>query len=377
VAAGFALLDEAMLLVTGGRVRPDFAGNLYCHMMSACHELGDVRRARAWTEATGRWLDALPAAVVFTGVCRVHRSQVHQLEGAWDRAEADAMRVTRDLARLNVATAAEAHYQVGELRRLRGDHVGAEAAYRRAHERGRDPQPGLALLRLAQGRADAAAASIRVALAAATQPLERTPLLAAQVRIAARAADATLAAEAATELRAIATRWASDGLLAAAAHADGIAALIAGRPGAALAPLRDALRRWLELDAPYEVAAVRCDLAGAVESLGDREAAERERAAASAAFDALGARSDLEALRGGGLGTERAGPLPGGLTARELEVLRAVAAGRSNREVADALVLSEKTVARHLANIYDKLDVASRTEAAAFAYEHGLIGPRG
>ena len=286
-----------MLLVTDGRVRPDFAGNLYCHMMSACHELRDVRRARAWTEATGRWLDALPGAVIFTGVCRVHRSQVHQLGGAWDRAEAEAMRVTRDLARLNVATAAEAHYQVGELRRLRGDHAGAEAAYRRAHERGRDPQPGLALLRLAQGRVDAAVASIRVALAAASQPLERTPLLAAQVRIAALAADAAPRGRgrrgAAGDRRPLGQRRAPRRGRARRGHRRPRRRPSRGGPR----PLRDALRRWLELDAPYEAAGVRCDLAGAVEALGDRRPRSgngprrRRRSRRSAAVP------DLEALR--------------------------------------------------------------------------------
>jgi DNA-binding NarL/FixJ family response regulator len=373
VAAGLALLDEAMLIVADGEVRPDFAGNLYCHMMSACHELGDVRRARAWTEATGRWLDALPAAVVFTGVCRVHRSQLQLLGGAWDQAEAEAARVTRDLADLNMATAAEAHYQVGELRRLRGDYAGAESAYRRAHERGRDPQPGLALLRLAQGRADAAAASIRVALAGATQPLARAPLLAAEARIAAGCADSGLATSAAAELRAIADRYHSDGLLAAAAHAEAIAELAAGRPDAAIPPFRDALRRWLELNAPYEAACVRRGIAEAAAALGDTETAALERDAARVVFESLSALPDLEALRDDGSRVTPAAA--GGLTARELEVLRAVAAGRTNREVADALVLSEKTVARHLANIYVKLDVASRTEAAAFAYQNGLIGP--
>jgi DNA-binding CsgD family transcriptional regulator len=375
VPAGLGLLDEAMLLVSGGAVRPDIAGNIYCHLMAACHELGDVRRARAWTEATRAWAAALPVAVMFTGVCRVHRSQLLQLGGAWDEAEAEAARVADDLASLNVPAAAEGWYQVGELRRLRGDLDGAESAYRNAHERGRDPQPGIALLRLAQGRGEAAAAGLRVALAAATSPavrLGRARLLAAQVEVAMAAGDAATAEGAALELQAIATAYGSPAFGAAAAHAAGCAALLAGRPEAAIAPLQDALVRWLDLEAPYEVARVRGILARAEEAAGDAEAAARHREASETVLAHLGA-----PVPAGPGPDPRTGPLPGRLTLREVEVLGVVATGRSNREVADLLGLSEKTVARHLANIFVKLDVASRTEAAAFAFEHGLAGRRG
>ena len=186
-----ALLDEAMLAVLSGELRPEWAGNIYCHLMAAFHELADVRRAAEWTEATSRWLAGLPAAVLFTGICRVHRSQVMARKGAWAQAEREAALVCQDLADLHVAGAAEGHYQVGEVRRLRGDLDGAEAAYRRAHELGRDPQPGLALLRLAQGRTATAAASIRAALTAVTSDrLARAQLCAAQVEIALAAGDA-------------------------------------------------------------------------------------------------------------------------------------------------------------------------------------------
>jgi DNA-binding CsgD family transcriptional regulator len=374
VAKGFGLVDEAMLLVAGGAVRPEFAGSLYCDLMSACNELGDIPRARTWTEATVAWVAALPAAVMFTGVCRVHRSQLLQLGGAWDEAEAEAGRVVRDLAELNIAAAAEGWYQVGELRRLRGDHDGAEAAYRNAHERGRDPQPGIALLRLAQGRVEAAAAGLRVALASMPPDhgrLRRARLLAAQVEVAGHSGDAVTAAEGAGELRDIALAYRSPAFTAAAAHALGRAALLAGRPTEAIGELQAALRRWLDLDAPYEAACVRRSLAEALKAAGDAESAARHRDAAATAFGRLGAAAGVPDA------VDRDGAArPGGLTDRETEVLAIVATGRSNREVADALGLSEKTVARHLANIFTKLDVASRTEAAAFAFEHGLAGPK-
>jgi DNA-binding NarL/FixJ family response regulator len=372
MAEGMALLDEAMLAVRSGELRPEWAGNIYCHLMAAFHELADVRRAAEWTEATSRWLASLPAAALFTGICRVHRSQVLQRRGAWAQAEREAAQVCQDLAELQVSGAAEGHYQLGELRRLRGDLAGAEAAYREAHRLGRDPQPGLALLRLAQGRAPAAAASVRAALAAvAHDRLARARLCAAQVEIALAAGQPEVAARACDELERTASTYGSSGLEAAALQARGAVLLAGGRAEAALPTLRAACRRWQQLDAPYDAARVRVALAGAYRALGDGDAAALELDAAAATFERLGAAPDaagVRALRG------RAA-LPGGLTEREAEVLALVAAGRSNREIAEALVLSSKTVARHLSNIFAKLGVASRTQAAAYAFEHGLATP--
>ena len=371
VADGMALLDEAMAHVLAGEVVPDWAGNIYCHLMTTCHELGDLRRARQWVEATSAWLETLPVAVLFTGICRVHRSQVLQETGHWTESELEATRVCADLADIACETAAEAHYQLGELARLRGDLVAAEHAYRQAHRLGCSPQPGLALLRLAQGRVDAARASARTALIAETaNRLVRARLLAAEAEIALAAGAADGAAVAVDELTDIATRYASPGFTAAARHWQGAVLLATDRAAEALPVLHEACRAWQELQAPYDCARVRVLLADACRRLGDADGAELELAAAAEVFARLGAAPDeaaVAALRG-------VPSRPGDLTDREREVLACLAAGRSNREIAAALVISEKTVARHLSNIFTKLGVGSRTAAAAWGHRHGIPG---
>ena len=370
VDRGLRLLDEAMIAVLHQDLDPEWAGNVYCHLMAACHELADVGRAREWTEATSAWLSTLPAAVLFTGICRVHRSQVLQVAGQWDRAEQEAARVLEDLAEMHVASVAEAHYQLGELRRLRGDLDGAQESYGRARRQGRDPQPGAALLLHARGRPAPAMAAIRAALhAAGPDRLARVRLVAAQVEIALAVDDLATARGACSELEATAARCGTSGLEAAALHWRGAVSLAAGHAEEALPALRAACRRWNEVSAPYDAART-CVLLGRVyDALGDREASAAELAAAGATFERLGAVVDQEAVAS--LTGDRA--IPGGLTEREVEVLALVAAGGTNREVAAELVLSEKTVARHLANIFVKLDVSTRTEAAAFAFTHGLV----
>ena len=369
VAEGMVLLDRAMLIVLDGHVTPDLAGNLYCHMIDACHELADVRRAAHWTAALERWLATLPAAVVFTGICRVHRSQILQVAGDWDRAERVAVQVCAELDAVMLAPAAEGHYQVGEINRLRGRFAAAEEEYGRAHRLGRDPQPGLALLRLTQGRVPAAAAAVRAALLAETgDRLVRARLCAAQVEIALAAGDPATARAAAAELAETAAAFSSPGLAADAARATGAVLLAEGDAARALAGLRDACRRCVELGAPYECARARLLLADAYAALGDAEAAARELDAADATFAELGAVTDRAAAA-----ARRGAATPGGLTDRESEVLACLAAGRSNREIGTTLVISEKTVARHLSNIFAKLGVTSRTAATAYAFEHGLV----
>jgi len=369
VSEGLALLDEAMVAALSDELKPMWTGAIYCGLLDACHELADLRRAREWTEATQRWCSPLTPTSLYPGICRVHSAEILQQRGEWDAAEAAALDACRDMAGIDVFVVADGWYEVAEIRRRRGDYDGAEEAYGLAHEAGRDPQPGIALLRLAQGRAASALSSINAAVAAsAGSPLELAPLHLARVDIALAVGELTLAEESADAVAVTAERFGSPGLLAASARARGAVALAKGEGVTALAALRLACQRWQELDAPYESARTRVLLAEAYRQVGDEDAAARECTAASIAFRRLGAAADLRALD--------ADPGPScGLTARELEVLTLVAVGKTNREIADALVLSQKTVARHLSNIFTKLDVPSRSAATAFAFANGLVTP--
>lgn len=373
VADGVALLDEAMLAAVSDQLAPEWAGNIYCQMMRVCFELFDLRRAGEWTRATARWCENLPASGPFMGVCRVHRAQVFQAHGAWEQAEREAIRVCDELADFDLGTVSEAYYQLGEVRRLRGDIAGADQSYRQAHQFGRDPQPGLALLRLAQGRTEAASESIEAALAAASRDRPVCArLCAARVEIALAAGDIEAARQACDELEETANVFRSSGFLAAAQQARGAVLLAEGRAAEALSVARAACLLWQQLNAPYEVARVRTLLAQIHGALDSDEAATLELDAAEAAFTRLGASPDaarVDRLR-------RRAALPGGLSEREAEVLALVAAGYTNRAIAAALVISEKTVARHLSNIFTKLDLTSRTAAAAYAFEHGLTHRR-
>ena len=368
---GVALLDEGMLEASFEDLLPNWAGNIYCHLMAACYELGDIRRAAAWTQSTSEWCDRMAPAVLFKGICRVHRAQVMQIRGAWEQAQDEAERICHDAAHIHIGIAAEAHYQIGEIRRLRGDLDGAAVAYGQGHELGRDPQPGLALLRLAQGRPDPAAALIRSALAGVTDRLARARLLTAQVEIAIAANDMAAAATAADELEAVADAYRSSGLQVAAKRCRGSVLLATGETDEALSTLREACSGWSELEAPYDCAKVRVLLARAYRQLGDIESATRELAAARATFEELGAGLDASLVDG-----ERRSALPNGLTEREAAVLALAAGGSTNRQIAETLLLSQKTVERHLSNIFAKLHVSTRTAAARFAFEHGIASPR-
>jgi DNA-binding CsgD family transcriptional regulator len=295
------------------------------------------------------------------------------VRGAWEQAETEAFNVTQDMAAIDVFAVADGWYEIGEIRRRRGDLTGADEAYTRAHEVGRDPQPGLALLRLAQGRKEAAASSIAAALLGfGGSTLERAPLLAGQVEIALANGEVDLAEQAATEVVDTAETFDSVGLRAAGYRARGAVALARGEAVTALASLRLAFSLWQELDAPYETARTRVLLGEAYQALDDTDAATRECAAARSTFERLGAAHDLAALVGGEPGPSGT-PAPCGLTAREVEVLQLVATGQSNKDIAGALFISEKTVARHISNIFTKLDVSSRSAATAFAYANGVL----
>jgi len=371
VPEGLRLLDEAMLAALSDRLQPMWTGAIYCGLLDACHELVDLRRASEWTDATRRWCAPLPVASLYPGICRVHQAGMLQLRGAWEEAEAEALQACDDMTDVDVFAVAGAYYEVGEIRRIRGDLAGAEEAYGRAHEIGRDPQPGLALLRLAQGRVDAARRSIGAAIASfGGSRLERAPLHAAQVEIALAASDVETASESADEVADTAETFHSAGLRAAGHRARGAVALARGQAVAGLAALRLACAAWHELDAPYEVARTRVLVAEAYDALDDADSAGRERAAARACFGRLGATADLRGLDGPGV-TRAASDH--GLSPREVEVLGLIAQGKSNREIAALLFLSEKTVARHVSNIFTKLGVSSRSAATAFAFTHALV----
>jgi DNA-binding NarL/FixJ family response regulator len=299
---------------------------------------------------------------------------VLRMRGAWDEAEQEATEICTSMPRFAMASVSEASYQMGEIRRLRGDLAGAEVAYSQAHAHGRDPQPGAALLRLAQGRGEIALASIQAAIAAERHDrLARFPLRAAQVEIALAMGDLELARRAADELEETAGIYQTSGFTAAAQQALGMILLAEGQAADALPVLRAACRCWNELAAPYETARLRCLLSRAYLMLGDADTAERERDAAMTLFATLGVVANPEIIM---LPSAPSSAHPGGLTDREVEVLQLVAVGKTNRVIADELFISQKTVARHIANIFTKLHLSSRTAAAAYAIEQGLTATR-
>jgi DNA-binding CsgD family transcriptional regulator len=371
VAAGTRLLDEAMVAATSRVTSPIVVGLVYCGVILACVETYDVRRAQEWTDVLTRWCAEQPDLVAFTGRCLIHRAEILQLQGAWLEALAEARRAGERLAAgFNRPATAQAFYRQGELDRLRGKLAGAERAYRAASRYGFEPQPGLALLRLRQGRADAAVAAIRRALSESEDRSRRASLLPAAVEVELAGGDIARARDACTELEEICVMYSSAFLAAHAAHARGAVRLRENDASGALPSLREAVQRWMELAAPYEVARTRVLVAVACRALGDDDGATFELDAAREAFLELGAELDLVDLDA--VASPRRATAHG-LTARELEVLRLVAAGKTNRQIAGELVISEHTVARHLQNVFAKLGVATRTAASSFAYEHGLV----
>ena len=371
VGAGLAQLDEAMVAVTGGELSARATGMVYCVVISICQELHELRRAREWSAALAEWCAAQPEFTgAYRGLCRVHRVALLQLSGGWPSAVREAQLACRQLtAGYGEMVAGAAFYQLAELRRLRGELADAELAYREALRYGGDIQPGMALLWLVQGRTDAAAAAVRRARAEAADPPQRARLLPAAVEILVAAGDVIGATHAAEELATVAGQMGTTALEAMAAQAIGTVRLAEGVPDQALTGLRTACRLWHELDVPYEAARCRVLIAVACRTLGDEESADLELDAARRVFAELGAAPDVSRVDG----LRRATVDAAGLSPRELEVVRLVAAGRTNHAIAAELFLSEKTVARHVSNIFAKLGVGSRTAAAAYAYEHGLV----
>jgi DNA-binding NarL/FixJ family response regulator len=370
VPEGLALLDEAMVAAVAGELSPPVTGTIYCGVIEVCQEVAELRRAREWTAALTNWCDSQPDLVTFTGQCLVHRAEILRLGGAWPQAVEAARRAAERLTEADDELAiGAASYQQGEAHRVLGELEAAEAAYQRAGHWGREPQPGLALLRLAQGRTGAAEAAVRRALGETGHPLARARLLPAATEILLAGGDTAAAGEAAGELAAIAETYGTPALRAAADHARGAVLLERGDAGAAVAALRAAWRAWRALEAPYEAARSRLLIGLACRALGDEDAAAMELDAARAVLARLGAAPDLERLER--LARPDAGTA--GLTGRELEVLRLLAAGKTNAAIGSALHLAAKTVDRHVSNIYAKLGVSSRAAATAYAYKHQLV----
>jgi len=373
---GLALMDEAMVAVTSDELSPVVTGVLYCSAIGSCQKIYAYERTREWTAALSRWCDAHPQLGLFTGYCLAHRAEIMQMGGNWPEAVDEARRaVERCVRAIEQDAAGRAHYQEAEIHRLRGEFDAADASYRDASRCGVDPQPGLALLRLAQGDLEAAANAIRRAVGATRERLPRMRFLPASVEITLAAGSLDEARAASHELDQAASTLNTEVPTAIALHARAAVLLAEGNALAAVDPLRRAFRVWQQLDAPYLAARLRVLLAQACVALGDADGARLELDGAREVFDRLGARPDLALVEtlGASLAHRNKPPDAHGLTERELQVLRLVARGKTNKGIARELSLSEKTIDRHVSNIFTKLDVSSRAAATAFAYEHQLL----
>jgi DNA-binding CsgD family transcriptional regulator len=370
---GLTLLDEVMIAVTSHELSPIVSGIVYCGAIISATEAYALDRAREWTALLARWCEEQPELVTFTGICLVHRVEVLQLGGDWE----DALEEVRELCERRTHADPEifgdACYQEAELLRLIGDFAAAELSYKRASENGCEPQPGLSLLRLAQGQKTAATSAIRRVLAATSDPRKRARFLPAFVDIMLAGGETEEAAQAASELEQLAAQFPSEILRAMAEHARGAVLLATGNAPAAIEPLRCAFLAWQKAGAPYIAARIRVLQSRALMAVGDAEGAELERAAAFKTFAELGARTDLALLEVATEATSAPGKPEHGLSKRELEVLRLLTSGKTNKAIARELFVSERTIDRHVSNLFTKIGVGSRAAATAYAYEHGLI----
>ncbi len=362
VDEGLALLDEAMIAVASDRLSPRVTGLVYCSVIKSCLTVRAVERAQEWTAALATWCDTQPSLVNFTGKCLIHRAEIMCMNGSWADALDEADRAVERFGSDN-ANRARALYQKAEVRRLMGELEEAEKAYDLVASFGGDPQPGLGLLRAAQGNTEQGRASIHRALAAAGGA-ERAILLPAAVEIEA-SIDTASARRLCAELVELAQRYQTTALLADAALAVARVELAERDFATALRSLRTAMDLYERLVMPYHVAQVRLRMAEACLAVGDADGHAMALAAAEATLTAL--RADLAP------GDAVAAASDGPLSPRETEVLRHVSQGATNREIATKLFLSVRTVDRHVSNIFNKLGVSNRAEATAHAIQNDLI----
>lgn len=361
-SSGLPLLDEAMLGAISGHLSPVATGLIYCSVIEVCQQIYEVNRAAEWTEAFDRWCAEQTDMLAFRGTCRICRAEILQFHGDWRDAMEEAVRACEAVEGRPMPAAL---YRRAEIHRLRGEFTQAEEIYRESAKHGREPQPGMALLRLMQGRARDANTALRRVLAPINDPIRRAPLLGALVEVALALDDVEGAREACRELEATAARFDAEVLRAAASYARGAIALFEEDAQEALVYLHRAFESWRTLEAPYEEARTRVLIGRACRLLGDVEAADIEVDAAAEIFRRLGAAADLERLNRS-RGTHQ-------LTEREMQVLRLIAAGKTNRDIASDLYVSPRTIDRHVSNILSKLDVPSRAAATAYAYDHQLF----
>jgi DNA-binding NarL/FixJ family response regulator len=362
MADAYGLIDEAMLPVLADQVPIDWAGDIYCVVLNQCHRLADLPRMRAWTQSMERWCNDFAASANYGGVCDVHRLQVLAATDDYRLLEARLAGASHALEEVNSWAAGAGYYELGEVRRLRGDADGAFAAFARARELGIEPQPGEALLRCGMGDTETAWTELRVALAGEDR-LGRMRLLSGAVDVALARGSVDEAERYCAELESGAEAFGTPGFRAWAAHARGAILVQQDRHAEALESLEAALREYRTQQSRYETARVYEWMAVAHRGLGDEELAAADMATAENIYAQLG----VEPAQVCGSRT------PGGLSRREIEILTHIASGATNKQVAEQICISEKTVGRHLANIYTKLGVSTRTAAVTWAYANNVI----